>query len=412
MVLSGLGSVNDLSFARSLGRRGVPVVMLAGADLLGTYTRFARVLRIEGEEEWRDVLDRVADACAGRPVLFPTCDAHCAWLAGRPELASRFQALLTPPDVTTQLLDKRAQHELATSLGIPVPATFAPADRTELEAVAAQLAYPCLLKPRVGGGVRARGAAKVAVVASRDALLEEYPVRTAGGRTWLVQELIPGDDDALVGYLGLWDGDELAWVGKRKLRQFPPGYGDGSLQVTEHVPDIVEPSRRLLAAVGFRGFAGIEWKRDPRDGAYRLIEINPRTVSGNELAVRAGVDFPWLAYRYLTAGEMPSASFQPGVKYVNEEWDLQAFCALRRQARLTTWQWLRSLRGAKARAIAAWDDPRPLLVGLWRSVTRSFQATSVEHPDQAQGTEEAAAEGEENGGPCVGSKRAAQLGRE
>ena len=111
----------------------------------------------------------------------------------------------------------------------------------------------------------------------------------------------------------------------------------------------------------------MEFKLSARDGSPRLIEINPRVGSGNELAVAAGVDFPWIGYRYLTGGDQCGAPpFRRGVKFVNEEWDVQAFLALRKSGKLGLRAWLASLRGVRARAVWAWDDPLPFLAGLWR----------------------------------------------
>jgi predicted ATP-grasp superfamily ATP-dependent carboligase len=108
------------------------------------------------------------------------------------------------------------------------------------------------------------------------------------------------------------------------------------------------------------------------------MEINPRTVSGNQLGVTAGVDLPWIAYRRLIGrepAEAPQPPFRRDVQYVNEEWDAQAFAALRRSGELTLVDWLRSLRGTRAWALFAWDDPLPLLVGLWRFLRISVRRT-------------------------------------
>jgi predicted ATP-grasp superfamily ATP-dependent carboligase len=175
----------------------------------------------------------------------------------------------------------------------------------------------------------------------------------------------------LFGYLAFWDaeGVERAWLTKQKLRQHPPNFGDGSLQITADVPEVAELSRRLLRAFCYRGLVGVEFKHDARDGSYRLMEINPRTVSGNQLAITAGIDFPAIAYEYLSGcrlGIDQAQTFRPGVKFVNEEWDLKAYLALRKTGRMSVGHWLRSLRGTQARAIGAWDDPFPVVVVLWR----------------------------------------------
>jgi hypothetical protein len=45
----------------------------------------------------------------------------------------------------------------------------------------------------------------------------------------------------------------------------------------------------------------LEFRRSLRDGRYYLIEVNPRFVGSLELAIAAGVDFPWL-YAQLAIG--------------------------------------------------------------------------------------------------------------
>jgi len=200
----------------------------------------------------------------------------------------------------------------------------------------------------------------------------------AGGSSeFMVQELVPGDDTSLFGYLAFWDEEsrERAWLTKQKLRQ-SSAFGDGAYQATVDAPEVAALARRLLSAIGYRGFVGVEFRRDPRDGVYKLMEINPRTVSGNQMAISAGVDFPWIGYRFLTAGTLAPAdvaAYRRGVHYVNEEWDFRAYLGLRGKGGPTLGQWLRDLRRAEARAIGAWDDPRPLAVAAWRIARASLR---------------------------------------
>jgi predicted ATP-grasp superfamily ATP-dependent carboligase len=230
------------------------------------------------------------------------------------------------------------------------------------------MTFPCILKPYKSHVGRGKIAGKVALVQTPERLIAEYSRLDTTDVHFLVQEAVPGPDNALYGYLAFWDADgrEHSWVTKRKLRQ-NSRFGDGSLQVTVESPEVRDQSRRLLRAFGYTGFVGVEFKFDARDRTYRLMEINPRTVSGNQLPITAGVDFPWIGYRYLTASSPPpSETFTRGVKYLNEEWDLKGFFSLRKTGDLTIWQWLSSLRGVKALAIWAWDDPLPMAIVLWR----------------------------------------------
>ena len=370
------GSVNGLSFARSIGRRGVPTLLLDSESFLGTFTRYGKVMLLapvdEQPQDWMALLEFVASRLDRTGVLFATSDAHCLWVSQHKELLGQYFRFVIPDSETVeQIVNKRTQHSIARAAGIAVPKAFYPESIEELRSLAPDLAYPCLLKPYNSYKGRKRlSKKKVLVVDSQNELISAYERLTVGNLPFMIQEIIPGEDTALYGYLGFWDaeGRERAWLTKQKLRQSPPYYGDGALQITVEAPEVAELSRRLLRAFNYSGFVNIEFKYDARDSTYRLMEINPRSAASNQLAISADVDFPWIGYLYLTASDatpIDAKPFRPLVKCVNEEWDIQAYFAYRKSGALNLWRWLQSLRGAKI-TILAWDDPLPFLVGCWR----------------------------------------------
>jgi predicted ATP-grasp superfamily ATP-dependent carboligase len=363
-------SVNGLSFVRSLERRGVPTLLIDREPLIGSFTRLGSVEVLPPGADnaaLAERIERIGERLTGRAVLFPTSDATNELVATRGELlAKHFDFLVPPAELLARILDKRAQYRAAAAAGVPIPRTDFPESETELDALAGELEYPCILKPYQSHTRSTRK--KVIVASSREELRAAYREHGAKGTPWMVQEIIPGGDDALFGYLGFWDGEgrERAWLTKQKLRQFPLGFGDGSYQRSVDCAEVAELARDLLSLLGYRGLVGVEFKRDPRDGSFRLMEINPRTVSGNQLAISAGVDFPWIAYRHLCGEDFETPGFRAGVHYVNEEWDFKAFLALRAQGKLGTLAWLRSLASAEAFALSARGDWRPLRVAIAR----------------------------------------------
>lgn len=369
-------SVNGLSFARSLGRRGVEVLMLDSQDQIGRHTRYAetRILPScrEHPDAWLKTLRRVAVRTGDRPVVFATSDEHNVFLATyQEELASDFRMLVPPIGTMQAIVNKREQYEIAERAGVPIPATFFPESTEQLEELLDRIPFPCILKPYRAHVGRAKiGSKKVAVCETPGRLREIFASVAGGDAAFMVQEIVPGGDRDLFGYLAFWgrDGDEICWLTKQKLRQNPPLFGDGCLQVTVEEPDVARLSRQLLEAFDYRGFVGVEFKRDTRDGTFRLMEINPRTVSGNQMAITAGVDFPWVGYRYLLGESIDPGACRPrpGVLYVNEEWDVKSFLTLRRQGLLSTGEWWRSFHSAEARSIYASDDPGPAFEVLRR----------------------------------------------
>jgi predicted ATP-grasp superfamily ATP-dependent carboligase len=325
----------------------------------------------ERPQDWIDLLESVGSRLDAPGILFPTSDVHCLLVAQqRDRLGRYFRFLLPDAETVERIINKRSQYRIAQAAEIPIPRVCFPESIEEVRYLSAQVAYPCLLKPYKSHVGQKKLRKKLVVVHSQSELISAYERITSSGVPLMVQEVIPGDDRALFSYLGFWDakGSELAWLTWQKLRQYPPLYGNGSLYITVEAPKVAELSRHLLRAFNYCGFVDVEFKFDTRDHTYRLMEINPRTPASNQLAISAGVDFPWIGYRYLTGSAPETGQSKPfliGVKCVNEEWDVQAYMALRKSGSLNLWRWLRSLRGSKP-IIGAWDDPFPLVMGLWR----------------------------------------------
>lgn len=374
-----LGSATGgLSFARSLGRRGVPLWMLSSFNLVGEWSRYARVIHLPisryEPRVWLDTLDRLADH--GAQILFPMHDEYILLVARNYErVAARYKILI--PDVKTvhEIMDKKSQYEIVQAAGICVPRTFYPETRADLPNIAAQISFPCIAKPRISHVWRSALNLKARAANTPQELeraLENVPLDE-----FLVQEIVSGGDDRIYAYLGYWEKTrgESAHVIVKKLRQYPPDFGDGALFETVDAAPVLELSRRVLRAFDFHGIADVEFKFDARKNIFYFIEFNPRAAGMTEIAPRAGVDYAWLAYQTLIGNSFAHDNmYLRGVRMVNEEIDLFAFWALRQRGAITTSAWLKSLRGAQP-MIFAWDDPIPFLHGGWRIVKRAFGNT-------------------------------------
>ncbi len=372
-------SANGLSFIRSLGRRGIPVLALDSHELPGTYSRYCvkAILPdpVENESTWLGFLIRTAERLGRRGVIIPTSDALVLFVSrNRDELRPHFDFSLAEENVLEDIADKKRQYQLAEKCGVPIPTTYFPGNLEELRSIAGKMTYPCILKPHTShlwrGYVEKKrkmafARKKLAEVATPEELVATYGEMAKSRVGIMVQERIPGGDDQFYGMLTYFgEGSEpLAIFTKRKLRQTGLGYGDGSFQISIWVPEVAELSIKLLKHMNYRGLAGVEFKKDPRDGVFKLIEINPRSVTGEWMAVRSGVDIPYIAYLD-SMGESVErvVSFEEGVKWVSLEWDFKTFLAYRRRGMLSFWGWIASLRGKRCYAIWSWRDPIPFAI--------------------------------------------------
>jgi predicted ATP-grasp superfamily ATP-dependent carboligase len=180
----------------------------------------------------------------------------------------------------------------------------------------------------------------------------------------MVQELIPGDGARQLSFAALCSGGEpIASVVARRIRQFPSDFGRASTFVESvDEPDIVEDSRRVLAALGATGLVEVEFKRDPRDGVIKLLDINPRAWGWHTLGAKAGVDFPYLLWRLVHGQEVERVQGAPGVKWRRLSWDLLTAARDTLRGEFAARDYLASLQGPVAAAIFAADDPLPALV--------------------------------------------------
>lgn len=366
------GSANGLSFVRSLGRRGIPILLLGLDGQVGIYSRFGKAIALppaeDYPEDWMELLEFIAHRKDSPCALFPTSDILCVLISKQQDFLRRYFRFILPKRINLErIINKRLQYGVAEAAGIPIPETFFPESIEEIRELASEMLYPCILKPYVSYLGRKIIHKKVAIVRSKEELINEYSHIATLETQFMVQEIIPGPDSNLFGYNAFWDqkGREIAWYTRRKLRQFPPYFGDGTLMISVDAPEVASLGRRLFQTLDYKGFGSLEFKFDPRDSSYRLIEINPRTPLNNQLAIRSGVDFPWIGYRYLMSREFNaemSKSFKTGIRWVNEQTDIQAYIASRKLESLTFLKWICSIWGAEAKAIGAWDDPLPLIV--------------------------------------------------
>ena len=382
----------------------MPVLLVDSAGGIAVHSRYVWPVTLRGPmqhpADWVELLERVGSCLSSPGVLLPTNDVLTGLVARHADqLGQTYRFIVPSLPVVRSIVDKKTQYERAQAAGIPIPVTFFPDSVADAERVGANLRYPCIFKPyesalgrvamRPAPG-RAGSRSKALLVHDQDELVACFKRFATAETKFMVQEFVPGDDRALFGYFAFRDaeGRERNWMTKQKLRQFPLGLGSGSLQVSVNAPEVADLSRELLRAFDYRGLVNVEFKLDPRDGIYRLIEINPRSASANQLPISTGVDFPLLVYRYLTRTEPPSEpadGFRVGVKWVNEDLDFQAFLALRKKGDLTFWRWVRSLRGVRSWAVATPRDPVPFMVQVFGHVggpLRKVRAAAARRTDR------------------------------
>ena len=346
-----VGWVNGLAAIRSLGRAGVRVLAVDHRpSALGFRSKYAEPLLSPDPFEYEHGFVNFVRAL-GEVVVFPTHDDSLNAVA---RYADDLEVLAPFPnwDVLERLQSKRAQLEEATAAGIAVPETRYPQSATE----ARELEPPVVVKPEHPVEFK-RHYRRQAFRCDTFAQVDEAYARTEEFGA-IVQELVPGGDEELYTVGSYLDrtGRALGVFCGRKLRQTPPGIGTCRVGEARWVQEVVDDALRLLGAFGYRGLSQVEFKRDPRDGRYKLMEVNARLWQWHGLATACGVDLPRIAYADLTGEALPDASMNGHGK----RWAITLLPGERPAPQ----------RPPYVDAVFSLDDPKPGLVHLAR-VARS-----------------------------------------
>jgi D-aspartate ligase len=394
VVLGGLE--NALSVARSLARQGVAVHAVGGMDAPVRYSRsctaFHRLEVGDPKPQFRRwLLDEAPDGA----VVLP-CDDDAVEVVARhrAELVPRLIPVEANDAALLDMLDKDATYAHARAAGVPVPITMAVSSAADVDAAIEQIGFPCALKPRHIHKFVRHFRRKVFVVEDAAALRRAFAATSALGLDMIVTEIIPGPESSycsMFTYLDE-DGEPLFLYTKRKLRQYPPGFGVGCYHMTHWDPSVAEMGLRLLREAKFRGLANVEFKRDARDGSLKLIECNVRFTAVNELITRSGMDLANFVYRR-QLGEPVAlpARARDGVYMWWPVQDTVAFVITHRRGELSLRDWAASLAQRQHLPMFAWRDPAPSAVSLYWMGVRAGRKLRQRGGSAAPDTEAAVA---------------------
>jgi D-aspartate ligase len=372
VVCAGDLGINALATVRSLGRRGVPVhvVALGSSPQIASASRYCRSFTPAPDLASLHATLRAFETGA---LLYVDNDAMLKALAPHADaLAKRF-ALVDEIAEAERLTDKNFQLRIAKQAGIAVPRSWFPRGWDELASIKTE-------KRLIAKPLGARAEFKAIVAANAAELAAGLRGRIASPADVVVQEFIEGDDAQI--YAGLCyrarSRSQFFVLSARKLRQTQPGAGVMAVGQVVDAPQVREMTRRLAKAANVRGVLCTEFKLDPRDGRYYFIEWNPRPAYFQSIGWRADFDLAWLAYcdhadPARLAGMSASSSSEH--YWINLHGDLRHLAkAPLRALEPATW---RPYLGRKEWAVFALDDLAPWRKSLgtlasWLFRDRSF----------------------------------------
>jgi D-aspartate ligase len=371
-----------LGVIRALGIMGVPIIAVYyDSGDMGYLSKYVKEkIRAphpeKNEDQFADLLIESATRFGGS-LLIPTSDETLATVSRHKSLLEHhYTVACTEWEITEQFIDKKNTYALADAIGVPAPKTVVPQSREDVGRYGQTIQYPCLVKPSQSHQYYDLFKEKMVRVDNFDDMLAAYQQAADVGLTVMLQELIPGDDLYGANYNSYFgNGQPLVEFTAQQVRNGPPEFGSPRVVMSKRIPEVIEPGRKILKAMGFYGYSCTEFKRDARDGVYKLMEVNGRHNRSSLLALRCGINFPWLQYKHLMQGELPSPSdYRTGIYWVSLARDVVYGAKYRNKERYSLIQYLRPYLRPHVFAILAWKDPKPFIQRCIDLVKRAVQA--------------------------------------
>lgn len=326
---------------------------------------------MESETEFVNVLLDFGQQIDSSMIIIPTGDMEVLALSKYIRELEQFYFLPVPGHhVVQKLVNKRSFYKLLAEMQIPHPKTYFPESIAELQLIGRETAYPYIIKPDYSSPFQKEFGRKCFVITSLREL--NWAIDRLRGKNLevMIQEIVPGKEIyEFYTYLNRKQ-EPLGICGWDKIRQYPPDFGTGSFCKSSWRSSVIEQGTRLLKAIGYYGFAAPELKKDPRDGEYKLIEINARTTLQNRLAAACGADIEYIAYLDLTGQTAKNSVFpHNNVLWVDDFTDaLSCFIHLKRYD-INIVEIVKTLKARKVHSVMASDDPVPLFA---RAIILSF----------------------------------------
>ena len=282
--------------------------------------------------------------------------------------SDRFISVVPPSTALATLQNKAELARLLQRLGVPMPQTRiidSAADIPELPQTDETFFF---LKPTDSQSFFEHFGTKGLRVRTAEDARRRLDEVIAAGMSVVLQEYVPGpftEHYFVDGYVDR-QGVIKALFPRRRLRIYPLDFGNSTSMVSVPLAEVegaVDTLKRVLAAVSYRGIFSAEFKRDSRDGLFKLLEVNARPWWFIDFAVRCGVDVCRMAYDDALGGSVPPLEqYRIGATCIFPYYDFFAMRPLVRAGRAGWGRWASELVRA-LQPIACWDDPLPGIVG-------------------------------------------------
>lgn len=297
------GNINALGVVRSFEKTDIPVYSFGERKNFVMHSCFCKgvVCPQPDTENFIDFLIKFRQNFEVNPIIFACADRFLIPIVKNKErLKDMFFIPVCDWDILSKLIVKEYLYPFAEEKGIPCPKTVQIQAKEMTNSSSLGFVFPIIIKPSLTLSFAKKMGEKAYILNSQNEY-ESFLIRLKDSgvdEMLIMQEYIPGDVDGLYTITSYADKNHVikGYSIGHKIRQSPPLTGGILSGHVIHVEEILKLSEIFIKESKFYGISNIEYKKDSRDGSYKLMEINPRTGLWNLSVLESGVNLPLEAY--------------------------------------------------------------------------------------------------------------------
>lgn len=223
------------------------------------------------------------------------------------------KVIVSSAEVIDIAFDKYKTAQWVESLGLVAPKTYVRLEDAKKALAAGEIEFPLFMKPRWGSG--SIGLESIADMEELDIYynllmkkIKKTILATAsvGDEYIMIQEKLTGSEFGL-DIMNDLNGKNVGVSVKQKLAMRA---GETDKAITVDLPEVREMGRKIGEALGHIGNLDVDIMQRA-DGAYCVLELNPRFGGGFPFSYEAGVNMPKAIIQWIKGDEVDSRMLEP-----------------------------------------------------------------------------------------------------
>lgn len=361
------GHVQGLTNCRILAENGIPVWVLDTGNCLAKYSKycskFFKCPDFKSDELADFLLELHQKHDLDGWLLLPSNDHAVSTLSRNKTLLSQHFKVISPEaEIFNNIYNKENLLRLSESIGVPIPRSW-----FKLNSGSEDFpdTFPVITKGKYGLSFYKKTGKKAFISNNADEYKDFLNTLDTDDESLMAfsQELIELNGNKTISFTAFSIDGELKsfWIGK-KHRDHPINFGTATYCESIEENELIEPSKKLLQALNFSGVCEIEFLKDPKDGLYKLIEINARTWLWVGLAYKAGINYPMMIYNHVNSipNKYPD-NYKTDLYWINIYTDLYFSLKGLIKGHYSFKQLFKTFTAKKAYAVFSWKDLKPFL---------------------------------------------------